>query len=817
MFHADVIVPLPLPGTFTYRIPSEFEIEIKVGCRVVVQFGKKKYYTGIVYKLYEVEENKPDLKEITSLLDRVPIIYPRQFEFWEWVSAYYMCTLGEVYKAALPSALKPESETIVYRDNSFEADNKFTPNEEKIFYALSEDKPTRISELERKTGITNVIPYIKSLSEKGAVFFNENLKKKYTAKTETAIRLKRNFSDEELTHITDNLIRAKKQQHLFLAFLGLREECENPDQFFILKKQLIEESGQSPAIIDALVQKDYLEAFPYEVSRLNYDGNELLPEKKLSTYQQEAYEEIVASFQEKDVCLLHGITSSGKTEIYIKMIKEAMRRGGHVLYLLPEIALTTQITQRLRSVFGKDLLVYHSRFNDNERAETWNTLLHSKESKIVLGARSAVFLPFSSLSLVIVDEEHEASYKQHDPAPRYNGKNSALVLASLFHAKTLLGTATPSIETYYNALSGRYGLVTLDKRYEEIELPQITVVDTKELRRRKQMKSILSPPLSEEIKSVLKNSGQVILFQNRRGFAPMLECKTCSWTPKCLHCDVSLTYHKAQNSLICHYCGAVYSIPSECPECMTPTLQMQGYGTERIQEVVAEEFPEAVLSRMDLDTTRNKFSYEKIISNFESHKSDILIGTQMVSKGLDFDNVSLVGILNADGLLNYPDFRAHERAFQLMMQVSGRAGRKQKRGEVILQTGHPGHPVITFVKTHDYLSFYHMQLEERRLFRYPPFYRLIEIVVRGKDESLTETMARQFSEMLRETFHDRLLGPVKPVVPRVQSLYIRKIVLKIEHQASPAKVKDIIETYQKYIQANPSYKSILLHYDVDPM
>jgi primosomal protein N' (replication factor Y) len=817
MLYADVIVPLPLKGKFTYTIPDHYLDKIAIGCRVIVQFGKKKFYTAIVYNLYENREEKNDLKEIVSVLDDYPIVFPEQLKFWEWISSYYMCTLGEVYKAALPSALKLESETLVFLNPDFEAQTPLSSNEEKIFYILSDTKPLHISEIEKKTNIANPIPYIKSLVDKGAAYLNENVKSRYSAKTETAVRLSKNYTEEELSTILDELKRAKKQQQLLLSFLDLKEESGNNPDFYILKKALAEHSGLSSSIIDALVEKNILQAFPFEIGRFNYGDADLYSSNKLNEFQEEAYKKIYEQFESKSTVLLYGVTSSGKTEIYIQLIKDVIEKGEQVLYLLPEIALTTQITERLKSVFGNKLLVYHSKFNDNERAETWQNLLQKDECQVVLGARSAVFLPFKKLGLIIVDEEHEASYKQQDPAPRYNAKNAAIVLASIYNTKTLLGTATPSIETYYNALSDRFGLVTLTQRHQEIELPLIIPVNTKELRKRKQMKTILSPPLIERMHEALSQKEQIILFQNRRGFAPLLECQTCSWTPKCLHCDVSLTYHKGQRVMVCHYCGAVYSIPTECPECKTPTLDILGYGTERIEELVSEVIPEAQVARMDLDTTRSKRAYENIIADFEANKTNVLIGTQMVSKGLDFDNVSTVGILNADSMLNYPDFRAHERAFQLMIQVSGRAGRRNKRGTVYLQTAHPGHPIISYIRNNDYKSFYEIQIEERKLFRYPPFYRLIEIVIRNKDERLTDDAANDLARSLRQSFNDRVLGPTKPPVSRIQSLYIRKIILKIENQASPQKIREFIEIHQQQLLQNSRYKSILLHYDVDPM
>ncbi len=817
MTYVDVIVPLPLQGKFTYTIPPQYADKVAEGYRVIVQFGKKKFYTAIVQKRYESDELKPGIKEIVSVLDNHSVVLPQQLQFWEWIASYYICTLGEIYKAALPAALKLESETLVFLNASFEAKEPLTPNELKVFDVLSESKPLRISEIEKLTQLTHVIPYVKALTDKGAAFLNENIQNRYSAKTQTCIRLSKNYSETDLSSILEKLKRAKQQEQALLLFLDLKNESSDPNDFFIDKKQLFEQHGISLSTLNTLIEKGVLESFQNEIGRFNYGDANLDSSHLLNPFQQKAYDEIYDNFKEKQVVLLHGVTSSGKTEVYIQLIKNAIERGEQVLYLLPEIALTTQITERLKSVFGNKLLVYHSRFNDNERAETWQSLLQKDECQVVLGARSAVFLPFRKLGLVIVDEEHEASYKQQDPAPRYNARNAAIVLASIYGVKTLLGTATPAIESYYNALSGRYGLVTLNKRHSEIELPKIVPINTKDLRKRKIMKSILSPPLTEEIKNALGREEQVILFQNRRGFAPLLACKTCSWTPKCLHCDVTLTYHKGQRVMACHYCGAVYSIPSECPECKTPTLEIQGYGTERIEELVNEVLPEANVVRMDFDTTRSKRSYERIIADFEMNKTNVMVGTQMVSKGLDFDNVSVVGILNADSMLNYPDFRAHERAFQLMMQVSGRAGRRKKRGLVLLQTAHPEHPIISYIRNNDYTSFYETQIYERQLFRYPPFYRLIEIVVRGREEQVAEGFAIEFAHALRQTFQERVLGPVKPGISRVQSLYIRKIVLKIENQASPQKIRELIEFYQKQVMMNSKFKSVLLHYDVDPM
>lgn len=820
MIYADVIVPLPLAGKYTYAIPPQYADKVTEGSRVIVQFGKKKYYTAIVYSTYHSVEQKENIKEIESLLDDEPIVIPQQLELWNWISSYYMSTLGEVYNAALPSSLKLESQTLIFLSGESSFDVSLNENEQKIFNTLSVQKPLSINDIEKKTKVKSPISLIKSLIDKGLVYTNETVKTKYKEKVECYVNLANSFSEDEINDVIKNLHRAKKQQELFIFFIN-RDEAEeliSESKFSITKKSLIDDFNFNSSIIDSLVEKNILNYNYVTVDRFenNYKIESL--GKTLNIYQEEAYHSIITQFKDKAVTLLHGVTSSGKTEIYIKLIEETINKGEQVLYLLPEIALTTQITERLRYVFGNKLLVYHSKFNDNERAETWKNLIRENDYKVVLGARSAVFLPFKKLGLVIIDEEHESSYKQQDPAPRYNAKNTAIVLASMYNAKTLLGTATPSMESYYNALSGRYGLVTLKKRHEDVALPEILTINTKELRKRKQMKTILSPPLTTHMLQALEKGEQIILFQNRRGFSSMIECTTCSWTPKCNHCDVSLTYHKSQNVMTCHYCGALYSVPTECPECNTPTLKNQGYGTERIEEVVSDILPTANIARMDLDTTRSKRAYERIITDFETNRTNVLIGTQMVSKGLDFENVSIVGILNADNMLNYPDFRAHEKAFQLMTQVSGRAGRrKEKKGTVYLQTAHPGHPIIQFIKENDYTSFYNMQIEERELFKYPPFYRLIEIVIRGKDDRLTDDAAYNFATSLRSSFNDRVLGPTKPPVSRIQSLYIRKIILKIENHASPQKIREFIEIHQQLVLQNDKYKSILIHYDVDPM
>lgn len=810
LLYVDAILPVPLHGLFTYSVPTEMAKSIHEGSRIIVQFGKKKFYTAIVHKLYKAEQKPEEIKEITAILEDYPIVNSIQLKFWDWISSYYMCTLGDVFRAALPSALKIESETFITLNPEYEGEEPFTPNEQRIFANLSSEKAYKLSELEKVTGIANVIPPIKSLADKGAVFLRETLGDDYKVKTEVAVKIAKQFTEKGLVDIIDALSRAPKQQQLLLDFLQIKTQP-------LFRKDLLQQTGATTATLNELVKKNILSTYDIEVDRIDYGESDFEAAHKLNEYQEQAYKEIYTAFEKHDTTLLHGVTGSGKTEIYIQMIKDAIEEGKQVLYLVPEIALTTQITDRLKGVFGNKLAVFHSRFNENERAETWNKLLIGNECQVVLGARSAIFLPFSKLGLIIVDEEHEASYKQQDPAPRYNARNSAIVLANFHKAKVLLGTATPAMETYYNALTKRYGLVNLNKRHADIALPEVEIVNTKELRRKKLMKSFLSPPLASHIQEALDNKNQVILFQNRRGFAPLLECKTCAWTPQCKHCDVSLTYHKGARMMVCHYCGTTYRIPEECPSCETPTLDILGYGTERIEEEVSETFPDAKVSRMDLDTTRGKKSYERIISDFEANKSNILVGTQMVSKGLDFERVNIVGILNADSLLNYPDFRAHERAFQMLTQVSGRAGRKGKQGTVLLQTSQPNHPIIQFVEHNDYRAFFDMQLEERNMFRYPPFYRLIEITLRAKNERTLDAAAVQLGTVLRETFGDRLLGPSRPPISRVQTLYIRKILLKIENNASAADVRASIIYSQNYVTNIPDFKSVLVHYDVDPM
>lgn len=816
----DVILPLPLARSFTYALPTHCADEVKPGCRVVVPFGRKKFYTAIVCNVHCCSPEGYEVKEISTLLDPSPILLPVQFRFWKWVADYYLCTQGDVYKAALPSGLKLESETIVEYNPDFETDVPLPEKEQRILDLLAEDSQQSVTKLEKESGMKNILSVIKSLLDKEAIFVKEELRRTYKPKTEARVRLMATPDEQQLHILFDLLSRAPKQLALLMKYVECAGILGDGVPKEISKKELLERAGVSAAILNGLVEKHIFEVYFHEVGRLNGQVpvqsvlNSLNP---LNEFQQRAYGEIIESFCRKNVCLLHGVTSSGKTEVYIHLIEETIRQGKQVLYLLPEIALTAQITDRLQRVFGSRLGIYHSKFPDAERVEIWQKQLGEKGYDIILGVRSSVFLPFRNLGLVIVDEEHENTYKQQDPAPRYHARNAAIVLAAMYEAKTLLGTATPSIETWQNAVTGKYGFVQLNERYKEIRLPEIIPVDIKELHRKKRMAGPFSPLLVQYMKEALEQKEQVILFQNRRGFAPMVECRTCGWVPKCKNCDVSLTYHKGINQLTCHYCGYTYGLPKACPACEGTELVNRGFGTEKIEDDIKILFPEAAVTRMDLDTTRTRTAYEKIIADFEQGKTDILIGTQMVSKGLDFDHVSVVGILNADTMLNYPDFRAYERAFQLMAQVAGRAGRKNKQGRVVLQTRSIDHPIIRQVIANSYEEMVDGQLAERQMFRYPPYYRLVYVYLKNRKESLLDEMAGVMADKLRAVFGNRVLGPDKPPVARIQTLYIKKIILKIEHNAPMERVRELLSRIQGEMQEEERFKSLIVYYDVDPV
>lgn len=816
--YVDVIVPLPIASQYTYSLPVTMEEGVQEGCRVVVPFGRQKYYTAIITKVHETAPKGYETKDVEEVLDKVPVVLPRQLQLWEWISSYYLCTLGDVFKAALPSGMKIESETIILRNEEFEAAKPLPAIEQQILDSLGQNKEMCITQLQRSFGQKNILPVIKRLLEKEAVFVKEDLKRNYKPRTEARVRLKNpQMNEERMQLLFDELGRAKKQLAVLMKYVEL-SGWDGTDSHLkdVSKKELLEKSGASAAVFNGLLEKDVFEVYYQEIGRLDKVVRQTVNLNPLNTAQQKALDGIYDSFREKNVCLLHGVTSSGKTEIYIHLIQKAIEEGKQVLYLLPEIALTAQITERLRKVFGSRLGVYHSKFPDAERVEIWQRQLGEQAYDVVLGVRSSVFLPFNRLGLVIVDEEHENTYKQQEPAPRYHARSTAIMLASMFGAKVLLGTATPSIESYYNALSEKYGLVELKERYKDIRLPHIERVDIKELAHQKRMNGPFSPMLMQEIRKALDNQEQVILFQNRRGFAPMVECHTCAWVPKCKNCDVSLTYHKGLNQLTCHYCGYTCPVPKICPACGETDLRNRGFGTERIEDDVKHIFPEARVARMDLDTTRTRTAYERIISDFEQGRTDILIGTQMVSKGLDFEHVSVVGILNADTMLNYPEFRSYERAFQLMAQVAGRAGRKNRQGLVILQTKSPELPVIHQVMQNDYEQLYYDQLAERQLFRYPPFYRLIYVYLKHRKEEVLSEAAETMAAQLRSGLGDRVLGPDKPPVARIQTLFIRKMMIKVEQTASMAKVRNYLLAVQQAVVGDERFRSLVVYYDVDP-
>lgn len=819
--YAEVILPLPLFGTFTYSIPTTLEGKAAVGHRVIVPFGRKKYYTGIIESITPVAPEGFEVKDISSVLDPWPVVKHPQLKLWEWIAEYYLCTAGDVYKAAVPAGLKVESETFIELNPDYEEmpDARMTDREAIIMQSLDHNGKMTPAEISKKTGLNSIESTISSMVERRMLIIAEKLIERYRPKKETLVRLAVDRNDNEAMHkVFDAVKGAKKQEMMLITLLdnlNKRQQQQLPPE--VPRQHLLEQSGLSPAILAALASKGIVEIFTREINRFNYTGTEQGELPKLSAPQSEALDSIHRMFIDKNVTLLHGVTSSGKTEIYIHLIDYILKKGSQALYLVPEIALTTQLTRRLQKVFGKRVIIYHSKFSDNERVDIWKRMLHDPSPCVVIGARSSLFLPFSRLGLVIVDEEHESSYKQFDPAPRYNARDCAIVLASMHGAKTLLGSATPAIETYYKALNGRYGLVTLSERYEGVQLPLIEIVDLNDERRRGRISGPMSARLAMMSREAVKGGEQVILFHNRRGFAPVVVCKQCGYVPKCQNCDVSLTYHRKAGEMVCHYCGATYKLPTICPACKEPAIEVYGYGTERIEEIAESSFPGARIMRMDLDTTRNKDSYLNIINDFSLGKADILVGTQMVTKGLDFERVSLVGILNADNLINFPDFRASERAFNMLEQVAGRAGRRNKRGLVIVQTSQPAHPILSYLQAHNYEGFYEHELEERRRYGYPPFTRVINIYLKHRDEDLLIKAAAGYAETLRHLFGNRILGPDEPHIARIQSLYIRKIMLKVEIQASMSKVKAILRSVYEAQMADKLLRSLVVYYDVDPM
>lgn len=817
------MLPLPLPGFYTYRVPFELNEQVQAGQRVVVQFGKKRIYSALVRRIHEIPPQTYTVKYILSILDPLPIVNDIQFKLWDWIADYYMCFPGEVMNAALPSALKLASETKIVLNPDFKGElSLLNEKEYLIAEALQLQNVLTLSEVSDIVEQLKVIPLIKTLIEKGVVVVEEELISRYRPKKEVYVKVSDEFKndDKKLGDLMDDISkRAYKQLELLMSLIS---KCNQTNKDEILKTDLMKSVNGTSAQLTALEKRGVIEIFEKTSSRLEkFDSVFSIDSIEFSEHQQKAFDEINSGFREKDVALLHGITSSGKTEIYIKKIHETISAGKQVLFLLPEIALTTQIINRLRKYFGDEVGVYHSRYNENERVEVWNRVLvdsdELKSLKIILGARSSLFLPFKNLGLIIVDEEHDTSYKQYDPAPRYYARDAAIYLATLHKAKVLLGSATPSIESYYNAKFGKYALVELDKRYGGVQLPEILVADIKEETKRRTMKSHFSSFLLEHIKEALENKEQVILFQNRRGFSLRLVCEKCDWTPECKNCDVTLIYHKHNNQLKCHYCGYSQRVPSQCPACGNHELKMKGFGTEKIEDELPIFFPKAIVARMDLDTTRSKHSYQKIITDFEDRRIDILVGTQMVTKGLDFNNVSVVGILNADNMISFPDFRSFERSFQQIAQVSGRAGRNKKRGKVIIQTGNPYHSVIRYAIENNYIEMYKSQLQERKQFNYPPFHRIISISLRHKEAQLLNEAAWSFTSELRAKLGKRVLGPEYPIVSRVKNLYIKNVLVKIEKDASLKAIKDIIKEKAENLRAQDSFKSVRIVFNVDPI
>lgn len=817
--YAGILLPLALPDFFTYAVPPELQSKLRPGQRVVVQFGKQRIYSGLVYKTEVKPPSNYSVKPILEQIDEIPVVTSKQFRLWEWMAEYYRCTLGEVMVAALPSALRLQSETVILlnTDQIIEP-SQLTDREYMVWEALTIKQELSITEIGAVLSLKHVMPVIKNLLIKGVVKVREDLIDKYKPRYREFIRLGENTTDESLAKTIAALEKkAAKQLDLLLAFLHETRDAEQP---VIARSLLLKKSGSDAAALNALLKKGILVKEQVEVDRIpEYNGNPV-PLFALNAYQEQAYAEVKQAFSEKKVCLLHGVTSSGKTEVYLHLIRDTLASGRQVLYILPEIALTTQMIGRMQRVFGKQVKVYHSRFNDQERAEIWTQILADEQAGVgtlVIGARSALLLPFDNLGLLIVDEEHDASYKQVDPAPRYHARDAAVVLSGIHEASTLLGSATPSIESYFNAGSGKYSLVTLDKRFAELEMPEVFVIDMQDARKRKKATGSFSQVLVDHIRSCIQEKKQVILFQNRRGFAPFIECNQCKWVPHCLNCDVSLTYHKRKNELKCHYCGYTTPVATSCIQCHSNDLRMKGFGTERIEEELQLLLPEVRTERLDYDTTRSKTAFQTILGKFSEGEIDVLVGTQMVTKGLDFDNVALVGIISADSLLFYPDFRAHERCFQLLAQVSGRAGRKVQDGKVLIQTYNPTHPVLKFVLNHDFRGFYKHELTERYNFHYPPYTRLIEIRIKHRDELVLEKAVSVFAGHLRHVFGKRVMGPTIPHTARVRNLFIRIILLKLEKTLSVAEVKNKLQSAVTEFLKPEEHRRILVQIDVDPV
>lgn len=800
-YFIDVILPMPLEKLFTYSITASEADFLKVGMRVGVPFGKSKIYTGIVYNIHTKAPIAYEAKAIDQILDESPVVNSIQLHLWQWIASYYMCTLGDVMRAALPNAFILESETIiVLNTDKIINDVDLKDDEFLVYEALQHQSSLKIHDISNILDKKTVLPVIKRLIDKEAILIEEEVYEKYKPKLVRYVKLHAQFTSERaLQNLLEELSRAPKQSQVVLSLFSISAKTKKP----VKVSDLSNESDASASIIKTLIDKGVLEEYFIQTDRVQYSGEENEASKHLNIFQETALSEIKESFNDQSVVLLHGVTSSGKTEIYVKLIEEALAKNKQVLYLLPEIALTTQLVSRLQNYFGEQVAVFHSKYSSQERVEVWNNVLENKnKAQIVLGARSSVFLPFNNLGLIIVDEEHEQSFKQFDPAPRYHARDTAIVLANLHKAKTLLGSATPSLESYYNAQQNKYGFVEINTRYNNVLMPDIELVDIKDKHKRKLMKGHFSDRLIEEMMEALKEGNQIILFQNRRGFSPIVECNTCGISPQCPNCDVSLTYHQYKDQLRCHYCGYHTAMIKTCSACGSVELDSKGFGTEQIEEEVKLLFPDYKAARMDLDTTRGKYGYEKIITAFEQQEVDILVGTQMLTKGLDFRNVKLVGIMNADNMLNFPDFRAHERSFQLMLQVSGRAGRTDKRGKVLIQTYNPEHRILQQVSTNNYIEMYKEQMNDRYNYKYPPVYKQIKITLKHKDYNRVEAGSQWMAKSLRQVFGDAILGPESPPIARIRNQFHKNILIKIPKKQSLVKTKEAI------IKINNSFSSI---------
>ena len=812
-YFIDVIIPIPLKKLFTYSItPSEAGF-LKAGMRVSVPFGKSKIYTGIVAKIHNDAPSAYEAKDIHQILDETPIVNEKQLQLWQWISSYYMCTLGDVMRAALPSAFILESETVITKQKSVIDESVLRDDEFLVYEALHHQSSLKIHDISNILDKKNVLPVIKRLIEKEAISVEEEVYEKYKPKLVRYVKLHANFSSENgLQNLLDELSRAPKQRHVIMTLFSVSATTKKPVKVSDLGTQ----SDASVSIIKALIDKGVLEEYHIQTDRVQYSGEDNEASKNLNEHQKSALSDIKKSFETHQVTLLHGVTSSGKTEVYVKLIEDAINDGKQVLYLLPEIALTTQLVTRLQNYFGEQVAVFHSKYSVHERVEVWNNVLHnSAKAQIVLGVRSSIFMPFNNLGLIIVDEEHEQSFKQFDPAPRYHARDTAVVLANMHKAKILLGSATPSLESYFNAKQNKYGFVELMYRYNDVLMPDVELVDIKDKLKKKRMKGHFSDRLLEEMTETLKAGHQIILFQNRRGYSPIVECKTCGHSPQCPNCDVSLTFHQYRNQLRCHYCGYNSAMLQDCGACGSQDLDNKGFGTEQIEDEVKQLFPDYNVARMDFDTTRGKYGYEKIITALEQQEIDILVGTQMLTKGLDFRNVKLVGIMNADNMLNFPDFRAHERSFQLMLQVSGRAGRTDERGKVLIQTYNPHHNILQQVSINNYIEMFNEQMNDRYNFKYPPIYKQIKITLKHKDYNRVETASIWLAKSLRQVFAEHVLGPESPPISRIRNQFHKNILVKIPKQQSLQKTKEAIIKINNSFLSIKDFRSVKVILNVD--